>query len=139
MEAKDVRIYYKLPKNQEHEHKRFYNFYNEPCERLEMSNFLNSIVDYEENNNNEINNIIYGIINQEIVKEYYVIMTFKNITNNKNYIVYTDNQNDQDLKKKIYSAIYDMDAPDPFIGFLTTNEEWMNVCALLDAIFLYKH
>ena len=139
MEAKDVRLYYKLTNNQEQINKRFYNFYNDRCEKLEMSKFLNSIIESEEKNNDEINNIIYGIINQEIVKEYHVILTFKNVSNNKNYVVYTDNQNDQNLNKVIYSAIYDMDAPDPFLGFLTTNEEWIDICALMDALFLYKH
>lgn len=139
MEAKDVRVYCQFTNNPELTQKRFYNFYNDPCEKLEMSNFLNSIVEFEEKNRNDINNIIYGIINQEIVKEYYVILTFKNTDNNKNYIVYTDNQNDQNLNKMIYSAIYDVDAPDPFLGFLNTKEEWMNVCEIFDALFLYKH
>lgn len=120
MGAKDVRVYYEFANNQEPTYKRFYN---DPCEKLEMSNFLNSIVEFEESNN-DINNIIYGIINQEIVKEYYVILTFKNASNNKNYIVYTENQNDQNLNKMIYSATYDMDAPNPFLGFVNTNEEW---------------
>ena len=139
MEAKDVRVYCQFTNNQEPIQKRFYNFYNDTCEKLEMSNFLNSIVDAEEKNNNDTNNIIYGIINQEIVKVYYVILTFKSTNNNKNYIVYTDNQNDQNSNKMIYSAIYDMEVPDPFLGFLNTKEEWMNVCEIFDAIFLYKH
>lgn len=138
MEAKDVKVYYKPENNKTSTHERFYNFYNDSCEKLELSNFLDSIVDPEEENKEESNNIIYGIINEEIVKEYYVILTFKNTNNNKNYIIYTDNKIDQNNNLVIYSAIYDEDAPEPFISFLTSNEEWRDICSIMDAVFLYN-
>lgn len=138
MEAIDVKVYYEITKAQSQTIGRFYNFYNDSSDKLELSKFLNSIIDSEEENSNDLENVIEVIINGEVVKEYNVVLTFKNASNNKNYIVYTDNQKDQNGNIVIYSAIYDTEAPEPFIGFLMTNEEWMDVCSIMDAVFLYE-
>lgn len=59
-----------------------------------------------------------------IEKEYDVILTFHSNTHNKDYIVYTDNEYDFNNKLKVYAAIYDPKALEPFIGYPTTEEEW---------------
>lgn len=76
--------------------------------------------------------------NGNITNEYEVVLTFQSMRNNKNYIVYTDNQKDLNWNYIIYSAIYDMENPDPFESFLKKQEEWLEVCFVMDAIFLYN-
>lgn len=70
-------------------------------------------------------------------KEYDVILTFKNDTNQKDYIVYTDNSLDENNKLRIYAAIYN---PDTFetLGEPSTPEEWNEIYRLLDKVLLDK-
>lgn len=79
---------------------------------------------------------IKGISKDGIIKEYDVILTFNNPKNNKDYVVYTDNLYDKNNKLKVFAAIYDVDAPEPFIGYPASNEEWKDICELLDSVIL---
>lgn len=67
--------------------------------------------------------------------EYDVILTFKNETNNKDYIVYTDNKLDENNKLRIYSAIYNPSNLE-FLGTPETKEEWEQIYNLLDNVLL---
>lgn len=55
--------------------------------------------------------------------EYEIIIAFKWTKTNKNYIVYTDNTNDENGSLNVFSAIYypcDINKLDP----IETDEEW---------------
>ena len=55
--------------------------------------------------------------------EYEILIAFKWTKTNKNYIVYTDNTNDEDGELNVYAAIYypfDSNKLDP----IETDEEW---------------
>lgn len=67
--------------------------------------------------------------------EYDVILTFKNTISNKNYIVYTDNNYDQNNKLRIFAAMYDP-KNNLFLGEPTTQEEWNNIISVLDSVIL---
>ena len=68
--------------------------------------------------------------------EYDAILTFNNRRNDKDYIVYTDNTYDQDGKLKVFAALYDEDAKEPFLGYPLTQEEWQDIYELLDSVIL---
>lgn len=139
MEARNIKVYKNLDtKSKDKNNRRFYSFYNDAIEKLEMSKFLDFSVDVETENIEMANPKIYGIINGNITNEYEVVLTFQNMRNKKNYIVYTDNQKDLNGNYIIYSAVYDMENPDPFESFLKKQEEWLEVCSVMDAIFLYN-
>ena len=65
-------------------------------------------------------------------KEYDVILTFHSDKQNKNYIVYTDNNYDAENKLKIFAAIYDESLDDPFVGYPDTEEEWDEISLMID-------
>lgn len=69
---------------------------------------------------------------------YNVILTFKSILSNKNYVVYTDNTYDNEKKLRIYSAIYNPEYLNPFIGEPTTSEEWNEITRIIDNVILAK-
>lgn len=69
--------------------------------------------------------------------EYDVILTFKNENNNKDYVVYTDNNLDKDDKLKIYAAVYNPDTLE-FLEVPQTKEEWDEIYKLLDKVILEK-
>lgn len=64
-----------------------------------------------------------------------VILTFQNNTNNKNYVVYTDNSIDQNNKLRIFASIYNPDTLE-FLGTPETQEEWNEIYKLLDKVLL---
>ena len=57
--------------------------------------------------------------------EYDVILTFKNNKNNKDYVVYTDNELDNQKKLKIYAATYNP-LTNEFIDVPESKEEYGN-------------
>lgn len=63
---------------------------------------------------------------------YDVILTFKSARTLKNYIVYTDNELD-DNKLKIYAAIYNPETLE-FISDVDSQEEWLEINKLLEKI-----
>ena len=65
-------------------------------------------------------------------KEYDVILTFHSNKQNKDYIVYTDNTYDEESKLKIYSAIYNPNLKDPFVGYPNTKEELAEIALMID-------
>ena len=69
--------------------------------------------------------------------EYDVILTFKNNKNDKDYVVYTDNELDNQNKLKIYAATYNPLTND-FIGVPESKEEWNEIYKLLDKVLLEK-
>ena len=67
--------------------------------------------------------------------EYDVILTFKNDKNNKDYVVYTDNEIDKYNKLKIYAAIYNP-LTNEFISVPESKEEWYDIYRLLDKVMM---
>ena len=66
---------------------------------------------------------IYETLEDGCKKCYDVILTFHNDHNDKDYIVYTDNEYDDYQKLKIYASIYNS-FDNTFIGHPSTDEEW---------------
>lgn len=69
--------------------------------------------------------------------EYDVILTFKNNKNDKDYVVYTDNELDNQNKLKIYAATYNP-LTNEFIDVPESKEEWNEIYKLLDKVLLEK-
>lgn len=69
--------------------------------------------------------------------EYDVILTFKNEITNKDYIVYTDNQIDNQNKLRIYAAIYNP-LTNQFLEVPESKEEWNEIYRLLDKVLLER-
>ncbi len=65
---------------------------------------------------------------------YDVILTFHNDSTNKDYIVYTNNEFDNEDKLKIYSSIYEPKT-EQLLGNPETKEEWNEIYKLLDEVF----
>lgn len=70
--------------------------------------------------------------------EYNVVLTVKNTTNNKNYIVYTDNTLDKNNKIRLYAGIYDPNLSNPYIGEPTTKEEWTYITNIINKVIPIK-
>ena len=73
-------------------------------------------------------------ITDENGKVYDVILTFHNDNTNKDYIVYTNNELDDEDKLKIYSSIYEPKT-EKLLGNPETKEEWNEIYILLDEVF----
>lgn len=58
--------------------------------------------------------------------EYEILMAFKWTKTNKNYIVYTDNTNDENGNLNIFAAIY-YPQDDSKLDAIETDEEWDEV------------
>ena len=69
--------------------------------------------------------------------EYDVILTFKNEKNKKDYVVYTDNEFDEQNKLRIYAATYNP-LTNEFIDVPESKEEWNEIYKVLDKILLEK-
>ena len=69
--------------------------------------------------------------------EYDVILTFKNEITNKDYIVYTDNQIDNQNKLRIFAAIYNP-LTNQFLEVPESKEEWNEIYRLLDKVLLER-
>ena len=65
---------------------------------------------------------------------YDVILTFHNDKNNNDYIVYTNNEYDDEDKLMIYSSIYDPKTEE-LLGNPSSKEEWNDIFNLLNEIF----
>ena len=66
--------------------------------------------------------------------EYNVILTFKSMTNGKNYCVYTDNTYDKNKKLRFYVAVYNPEQSNPYLGEPTTKEEWNEITKIIDSV-----
>lgn len=80
---------------------------------------------------------IYTTIKDGQKIEYDVILTFKNEKNNKDYVVYTDNQMDAQNKLKIYAATYNP-LTNEFLEVPESTEEWVEIYKVLDKVLLEK-
>ncbi len=69
---------------------------------------------------------------------YNVILTFKSIISNKNYVIYTDNTYDKDNKLRVYAATYREEYISPFIEEPTTKEEWNEIIKVIDTVIPAK-
>ena len=78
---------------------------------------------------------IYTILPAGTRVEYDVILTYKSPTTRKNYCIYTDNTYDKNHKLRFYTAIYNPELDNPFLGEPTTKEEWTEITATIDNIF----
>lgn len=67
--------------------------------------------------------------------EYDVILTFKSEITNKDYIVYTDNQLDEQNKLKIYASIYNP-LTNEFVAVPESKEDWNEIYKVLDKTML---
>ena len=65
--------------------------------------------------------------------EYDVILTFKSTITNKNYVIYTDNNYDQNNKLRIFAAIYNPNN-NLYLGEPTTTNEWNEIISTLDNV-----
>lgn len=70
--------------------------------------------------------------------EYNVILTFKNLDNNKNYVIYTDNTLDKNNRIRFYTGVYDSKLPNPYLGEPTTKEEWSYINNILNKVIPIK-
>lgn len=70
--------------------------------------------------------------------DYSVILTFKNPTTNKDYVIYTDNTYDQNKHLRFFAAKYDASLPNPFLGEPTTKEEWNEIVRIIDEVIPVK-
>lgn len=137
MEAKNVRVYL-IPSNQNKTEGRMYHIYLNKEEKLNIASFLNSVVDLEELEHGENSTIeikkVKGISSNGIMKEYDVILTCKNSKTDRDYIVYTDHSYDSQNKIRVFVAIYNSDINEPFVGYPTEKEEWLDIYELLDRV-----
>ena len=65
---------------------------------------------------------------------YDVILTFHNDNNNKDYVIYTNNETDDEEKLKIFSSVYNPKTNE-LLGNPVTKEEWQQISSLLDEVF----
>ena len=66
--------------------------------------------------------------------EYDVLFTFENEETNKNYIVYTDQQKDDDGNMIVYASIYDKDKPKARFEAIKTEKEWKVIETILNTL-----
>ena len=87
-----------------------------------------------------MNNIkkISTILSNGTKIEYNVVLTFFNETNNKNYIIYTDNTIDQNNKIRLYAGIYEPNLNNKYLGEPTTKEEWTYINNILNQVIPQK-
>lgn len=130
MEARDVKVYLEY-QNQD---KEFYNFYQCESEKIDMGEFLDNV--YEETVNF---NKIYGIKDGQRYKEYTVLLTFNNSRNNKNYMVFTDENKDIEGKIILYGLVYDEDNQEAFMGYIKDLNELNDILDVMKSIYITKH
>ena len=64
--------------------------------------------------------------------EYDVILTFN--SNDKSYVIYTDNTYDDNKKIRFYAAMYNKFLSNPYLGEPQTNEEWNQIIKVVDSV-----
>ena len=60
-----------------------------------------------------------------------ILFTFDSETNDKSYVVYTDNTKDELGNTKVYANTYNKDEDNGELGTIETDEEW----AIIEQIF----
>ncbi len=66
--------------------------------------------------------------------EYNVILTFTSKITNKSYCVYTDNTYDKNKKLRFYTAVYNPNIDNQYMGEPTTKEEWNEITKKIDQV-----
>lgn len=155
MEARNVNLYYK-PINEKNINGRFYNFYVDSTNIVDVSGFLNVLSEIKEIEQrldnipnltsteliNDINNTIQktlkikSIYNEGVSKEYNVVLTFTNVRDGKNYLIYTENRYDKNNMLIMMALIYDEDLPEPFESYPASKESWNDIITLTDSLLL---
>ena len=64
--------------------------------------------------------------------KYEILFTFESEDTNKSYIVYTDNEQDQDGMIKTYASIYEENGKELKLSPITDDKEWNLVEKLID-------
>lgn len=82
-------------------------------------------------------NKIFTILPNKTKIEYDVVLTFKSEINNKNYVIYTDNNYDSNKKLRIFAGIYNPN-DNIYLGEPTTKEEWNEIILTLDNTLLQQ-
>jgi len=76
-------------------------------------------------------NKIYTILPGGTKKEYDVIVSFVSKTTGKGYVVYTDNENDNDNKLKVFASTFDPQTRE-YLGVIESKEEWAQIVKIVD-------
>ena len=63
-----------------------------------------------------------------------VLFTFESNETGKNYMVYTDNTEDEDGNTKVYASIYNPEDKEPKLEPITTDKEWEIIETILKEI-----
>lgn len=63
-----------------------------------------------------------------------ILFTFEHQVTGKNYIVYTDNSEDEDSNTKVYASIFDPTEASPILHPIETEEEWQMIDDVLASI-----
>ncbi len=67
-------------------------------------------------------------------KEYEKLFSFESDKTNKNYIVYTDNEIDEDGNTKVYASIYNPKEEVQSFQAIETEEEWKIIEGILKSL-----
>lgn len=67
---------------------------------------------------------------------YSTLFTFYNKDTNKNYVVYTDESEDENGNMATFASCYNPDDPSFNLLPVETNEEWENVESVLNTMFV---
>ena len=65
---------------------------------------------------------------------YDVLFTFESEETGKNYIVYTDNQRDENGNIQVYASTYDPENPKSRLEAIQTDKEWKVIETILDTL-----
>lgn len=77
----------------------------------------------------------FKVINDEGKEiECEVLFTFESDETNKNYIVYTDNTQDEEGNTKVYASIYTPDQDETKLLPIETEKEWKIIETILDEL-----
>ncbi len=63
-----------------------------------------------------------------------VLFTFESNETGKNYMVYTDNTEDEEGNTKVYASIYNPDEKEPKLQPIESDEEWKVIETILNEI-----
>ena len=63
-----------------------------------------------------------------------VLFTFESEETKKNYMVYTDNETDEEGNIKVYASIYNPDKPESDLIPIETESEWKIIETILEEI-----
>ena len=78
---------------------------------------------------------IFTIINDQGEEvECEILFTFDSDETKKNYIVYTDNTEDEEGSTRVYASIYDPTGEDPSLIPIETEKEWQVIENILASV-----